>query len=515
MANQNRGGISIGVYPKKLLFFLILGLMAFGGYEIYQGYQPPKIAFVQGVSASQGGEAAASLADNLNMSQDYGNYYLELNLKDDGSVYIGDKKIREGIQARSDRDELRYVILDQPKNNYTRAEITLNLPKKLNKLVGNPQIIAVHGASPLSAELLGDKIVYRAENVTSGSTVTIVAGLPKGYLDLSASRAISSQISSIPGLAWIIASLVFPPFALIIFVLMIFRHYGIKLVNTKVEGMLARPPSEVAPAVVSVLEAGRVGPRTIMATLVDLAHRGYIDIYNRGEDFMIYLRPVDKAKAAKLKIYEAILLEKIFLPQQQKIGAIDVEVRMSRHLFSRKVAIFFYYIYNEAQSLGYFDESPTKIHLNYRLTGIFTFFFGLIGYIIAAFFSPDPKFTLFFWVAMIILGILIINFAPKITKLSKRGEAARQDWLKFKNMLAQAEIFRGDSSIYEKYLPYAVAMGVEAQWSARFVEAAFAKPEWYEYAGQIQGVENFAKTLLPIVDYIADSLGASGEPLVK
>jgi len=498
--------MNVGIYPRKLLFFTILIALGFFGYKFYSN----------SLSQVKADKIFASPADNVNMSQNSEDYYLELNLQEDGSVYVGsNKKIQEGINILADKDELRYMILDQPQSYYQNAEIAVILPKKLNRLVEDPEIIAVHGAKPWGAFLSedGKKIVYRATDVGSSATVTITAGFPKGYFSFPASKAVKYRINSIPAVVWLAGGVVIPPIALLVFIYMFFKSGKTSIKKTV--GIVETPPANLPPAIVSVLAKGYVGPHTIIATLVDLAQRGYIDIYNRDDDFVIYKKTTTPQQDAHLRIFERILLEKIFLPTQKRVGSFDVEARIARHLFSRKVAVFYLNVYQEATSLGYFTQVPASLHLKYRLFGIGTFFMGLIGYIAFAIFAPDPKVVLFFWVAAIFLGILIVNLAPKLTVFTQRGMLTQENWLKFKNFLSQGSLYRGGSDLFEIYLPYAIAFEVEAAWAARCAEKSFIKPDWYDYPGRLDGVESFVKSFLPVVDYVGESLNLSSEPLVK
>ena len=492
----------VGIYKRKLLFFSVIGLLVYAGIKIPQiDIQLP--------------QAAASLVGYESYYDQTTDYDIEININKDGTAESEGKQLPEGVAVKSDREELRYIILDQPDQNYESVQITLNLPKKINRLVVDPQIIAVHGATPDGASLVdGKKIVYRALNVGESATVTIVAAFPRGYFDLSASKIVSSSISSIPGLIWLVLGLVLPPIAAFILIYMSFKA-DFRLKREKVIGEIAQPPAKLSPALVESIITGHVGPRTIMATLVDLSRRGYIRIFNTGRDFVIYKNQTSPADIANLKIYEKTLLEKIFLPRQNKAGSLDVEARIARHLFSRKVALFYLQVYDEAESLGYFTVSPPQVHLKYRLAGIATFFWGLIGYAFFAILAPDPKFVLFFWISLIIFGILIVNFAPRLTTLSGQGNEIRLQWLKFRNFLNKNEALAATTEEYEKYLPYSIAMGVEAGWSARFIRENFTPPQWYGFTHEINGIEGFATSLLPVIDYIADSLNASNEPLVR
>lgn len=503
----------VGIYPRKLLFFIMVFALTFSAFK-YKNYLVNQQEVNADISLDSN-TIYASTSDNYNASNSPGYYSLEIDLARDGSLSIGNKKISETIKARDNYDELRYIIFDKPQEYFDKVDIKLNLPLPITKFEEEPQIIAVHGASPGPVTLSDDgtTLDFVATGVGSSSTVTIAAYFPKGYFNLPAGAVVQSGIESIPTYIWLAFAVGLPVLAIFV-IFHMFSRRGLEnldnLVTTK-----SGPPLNLPPAVVSAIVFGHVGPRAIMATLIDLAQRGYIDIYNRGTDFVIHKKNLDSKMRASLLPYESVLLEKIFLSTQQVADSEDIEYRASRHLFSRKVALIYLEIYDYASSLGYFSEVPAKLHLKYRIAGIITFFTGLIGYLLSAFFAGDTKVILFLWLALVILGISIVKLAPSITNYTTKGKQAVVDWLSFKNFLSQGDILRKEEDVFEAYLAYSVAMGVESYWSARFIESNFAIPKWYDAIARIDGIENFAKSLLPIIDYIADTLNVASEPLVK
>jgi hypothetical protein len=492
----------VGLYYRKFFFFAFVGLLVFGGVRVAERFNLPIIS--------------ASIEDNQNMSEGGGEYYLEMNLMKSGAVTIGNKKIKEGVKPESNYDELRYIVLDQPDENYVDAEIVLNLPTKINRLYQDPKTIAVHGASSGGALLDpdGQKITFRAYDIGNTSSVTIIAQFPKGYLELPATQIISGAMNSLSGWLWLAGGIALPPIAVIILMVMFFRS-DVRSRKSEVTGVIKSAPSNISPALASIVYSGRVGEKTLMAMLVDLATRDYIEIFNRGDDFVIYKKEISVAQAAKLRPYEKVLIEKIFMPKKSIAGAMDVEARLARHLYSRKIAAIYLSLYVEGESLGYFTEMPAKIHLKYRILGIAIFFLGLLGFIVSAFIGADPKFILFFWLSLVVMGSMIVNLAPRLTAYSKKGRKVQSHWLKFRNFLTQEDVIRGWDELFEQYLPYAIAMDCEADWAARFVQSTFVKPDWYDHVNLAGGVENFVKSFWPVVDTIAESLNVSSEPLVR
>lgn len=504
----------VGIYPRKLLFFAVLFALFFSAFK----YESIVAEYQQVEANMQAGADTifASPSDNFNASKIPGEYFLEIDLFKDGSMKVGSRKVKEGVKARDGFDEFRYIILDKPAERFQKATIVVSLPSPLIRLMEDPQVIAVHGAKSQSASLSkdGSKIVYNAVDVGPNSTVTIASYFPKGYFKLPIVKVVEGGIEAIPAYLWLVFAIALPAISVFIIVHM-FTRRGLGDVLSKVNPSQTSPPANLPPAVVSAIVFGKVGPRAIMATLIDLAQRGFIDIYNRGTDFVVYKKPVDANLKSSLLPYEAMLLEKIFLPSQKVADTQDVEERASRHLFSRKIALIYLGIYDYASSLGYFTELPAKLHLKYRITGIAMFFLGLAGYVGSALFGPEPKVILFLWLALILLGMMIVRLAPSITNYTPKGRQAVIGWLSFREFMMQGSVYPGDADVFDAYLAYSVALGVEASWSARFIESNFSKPKWYDAIATIEGVENFAKSLLPITNYIARTLNISSDPLVK
>lgn len=490
--------LSISIYPRKFLFFSMIAIVAFVVYN------------TTGNIANA--DNFAQFAEGQNMASDeFGSYRTSLSLTSDGNLEYASGKINNVIKIRSDREELRHIVLNAPQNYYQSATITLFLPKPVDSYVDEPEIIAVHGAEPGLVKAERDKIIFTANNVMAEQpTVTIVAGFPKGYFNLSGKEKVAGFINSVPGNIWLAGGLIIPPIALALLILMFFRS-SYQTNKRKVEGEISKPPSRMHPSLVSALFYGRVGPRAIMADLIALAEAGYVQIYSRDDDFYLYR---GSKTTEKLTNFEKILLEKIFLPKQVKVDAMDVEDRMARHIFSRKISLVYLNIYYQLSNQGIFSDSPAFVHLKYRLVGIGTFFLGFLGYIYSAVTAADPKFILFMWLALAIFGLLIVELAPKLTPFTKKGQSVRDEWVKFRNFLTLKEPIK-DESLFDKYLPYALAMGCEVEWASRFALTYFKMPDWYDSQSRIGGLVPFAQSMLPIIEFIAKSLNVSSDPLVK
>lgn len=119
--------------------------------------------------------------------------------------------------------------------------------------------------------------------------------------------------------------------------------------------------------------------------------------------------------------------------------------------------------------------------------------------VIAAFMVPEGYMSLWFWLLIGLHVVLHITWYLLLPNYTQQGQKFKEEVEGFKMFLSTTETERlkvigtpptKTPELYEKYLPYAIALGVEKQWSEQFVpifkhlEGAGHpyQPNWY-YAG--------------------------------
>ena len=248
---------------------------------------------------------------------------------------------------------------------------------------------------------------------------------------------------------------------------------------------LTEPPSDDLPGLAGTLVDEKADMEDIIATLVDLARRGYLTIEEErksilfGADYDFTFRRTGKPTDALLA-YERTLLSRVF-------GRRD-ERRMSalRNKFYTAVPKIQRQIYDEAVKRGYFQASPDKVRKRYLAIGIgLLVVSGIAGFCLLA--------LLLDYVGTIIcpaiglgvtaIGIIIVGqFMPAKTRA---GAEQSVRWQAFKRYLEQIERYTDLSQAtdqFEKYLPYAIAFGLDKSWVRKFsrVETAYVPvPMWY------------------------------------
>ncbi len=247
------------------------------------------------------------------------------------------------------------------------------------------------------------------------------------------------------------------------------------------------PPEELTPAEAGTLVDNSADIRDITATLVDLAVRGYVQIEEKEERKLLGLIPgreytfdlrKPSAEWHTLRPHEQALLEAMFSGGVQKsVKSSDLEHRFYRHLPRIRDRIF-----DGLLERRYYARRPDRIRVASVVIGIAVGIALAIGGSLlsgAWGLSPLPAILGAFLSAAIVIGFGWIMPARTV-----RGARALEGVLGFEEFLARVEgdqFRRLDKSpeLFEKYLPYAMALGVEKHWARAFEGIYRQPPEWY------------------------------------
>jgi len=498
---------SVDFYWKKFFVLLFLIAAGIGGYFLWRS---------QSI-----GKADIQFAETPNYSS-ISQVNLNIDVGSNGQVLINNKNSPGALKIYPEYYEVRILAINNPSSFISSFRATMNLPKDVEKNQVEAIIYGVHGVGSYRAEYLNSRtLVYQADNISTGATLSIVAHLPKDILTPSLYKKIIYNITNVPAPIYFGVAISLPLLAMIIMLAMIFRRRQDQILYLGVSP-INKPPDKTCPAVAGVLLDGQVGGREIAATIIDLACRGYIYITRKGENFTFGKRKglnyMELSKIADLKPFEKILLSKIFEPENYKSTREDVEWRVGHHIFSRKIAQVYLEIYNQATRSGYFIENPSAVHLRWKYTGIALFVIGLLGFAHTAFFAPDPKFTLIFWLGEIAASSVIVRLSGLMPTRSAKGSRMLHWWMAFRSYLKERSPIEPGTNLMDKfvqYLPFAMVFGVEVEWARRFQDEPFTKPDWYDSTEQVTTLDRFVGGLFPLINFVSVILAKSHEPTVE
>ena len=252
------------------------------------------------------------------------------------------------------------------------------------------------------------------------------------------------------------------------------------------------PPDNLTPGEVGTLIDNSVDMRDITASIVDLAVRGYLVIEQQNKDHLLglthskeYVFHLKKSQAdwASLKPHEQQLLSGIFSGGNagDTVSLADLHNRFYQNIASIKNQIF-----GSLVGDGYYARRPDSVRSSYILFGIVT---GIIliwgGLRLAGSMGMAP---LPFVVAGVLTAAIICGFGWFMPAHTQAGARALEGVLGFEDFLNHVEADRFNRTIktpemFEKFLPFAMALGVEKNWSRAFQGIYTQPPQWYQGGG--------------------------------
>lgn len=486
--------ISVTFHKKSVLFWVLVGLVAILLTWFVQSlFKKP--VFTLDKTASK------SLAINV-------------ILNEDGEVSVNNQPVASPIFPSAQSDHFRLKILDEIPNQFENLTVTVKLPKKIESEKINPQGLLIHSFNNTVAKTMPNDqtLVFATTQVASNAVFTITFDLPKGYLKLPVITRVKNTASTLPFFIWLGAGLMLPLLTLSFIITQAYKHSTFLMTLSKAP-MLNRLPDKTAPGVVGALHHGRISPREITATLLDLAISRRLTIFAKKEGDFTFAKTPQKPQ----RHFEEVLLSKLFYEKQIFSHRSDVLYRVGHRIFSEKMAHVYSEIYNQLEQENYFTEPPGKVIARWRALGVGLFFAGIVGFFTGIVFFPEPKYQLFLWLGVILGGILIENFGYLMNNFSKKGISALTAWAGFKKYLSLNEPASYQEAIdgrLERYFPYAVIFGVEKNWLARFSHHPFARPTWFDGDDPVLSMESFSQSILPVTDFVADLLSGSRTPII-
>jgi hypothetical protein len=253
---------------------------------------------------------------------------------------------------------------------------------------------------------------------------------------------------------------------------------------------LPEPPDDLRPGAVGVLLDESFQSRDVVATVLDLARRGVIRMDPvEGKDITQQYKFVLLDHKETLRQYELIVLDVIF-GSGANAGAEALMPQVAGALAGRndEIAAGFYL---ELVDHKYFRESPEATRKRWRrIYKIVPFAIAAVVIAIVAAVGAWSNFAFF----PIVIGLVLMLVAGRVSNAmpqkSMAGAESAAKWRAFQTYLRQIDERKDiaeSKEIFEKYLPYAVALGLAEEWAQRFAPRVVATPDWYGGAGPLLG----------------------------
>jgi uncharacterized membrane protein len=370
-------------------------------------------------------------------------------------------------------DELRWYVFD------AETPVPIGSVKATVKLPGSvpSENVALSYQAGLGVEATmtspaASTAVYEAKNIPAYTNFWIVTGFPKDVVNYTwTARRIAAFIVPKVGFAL--------PILFFLGMLLIWRKRGRDEPATTYASYVSEPPSALPPGLAGALIDEKVDIKEIIATIVDLARRGYLEITDTEKKGMLGKSTTIFTRTKgfdDLGGYEARVANALF---DSKHPDQVTSVQLKNHFYSHVQPIT-NDIYKQVTETGLFHSNPNRARSKW-----FGYGFGvavLLGIITFILYTVDLTGWGWFMAGSIISVIIIWAFAPHMPQRTAKGAQEQRKWQAFRNYLKDLTRFQDMATAkenFEKYLPYAVAFGVEKDWVRRFEGLTVSSPGWY------------------------------------
>ena len=248
------------------------------------------------------------------------------------------------------------------------------------------------------------------------------------------------------------------------------------------------PPDKLTPGECGTLVDNEAAMRDITATLVDLAVKGYLTIEQKDESHLLglshskeYIFHLKKSPSewASARAHEQQMLAALFGD-----GAItDVKLSDLQNHFYTQVPGIRDSIFEALMTDNYYLHRPDTVRQGYIGAGLAIGFLTVAGNVVLARATGIASAT---WViAGIATGLVICGFGYFMSARTVTGQRALEKVLGFEDFLGrtqkdQIDRLQTTPELFEKYLPYAMALHVEKKWVQVFSGITMQPPSWYQ-----------------------------------
>ena len=251
------------------------------------------------------------------------------------------------------------------------------------------------------------------------------------------------------------------------------------------------PPPGISPAEAGTLLDDRIHPRDITSTIVDLAVRGFIKIEETDEkgllfhnkDYIFHLLQ-KRQDWSGLAPHERVMLENIFAGD-----ASDTRLSSLKNRFYTAVPVVRTDIMSALKQKGIYTLDPDSAN-GYSIGAGFGILIPfavlqILGWV--DFFSSVPIVV----ICLLISAIIWFLFARQMTAKTLKGARTHIAVLGFQEFMNRVDADRlkvMPPNTFEKFLPYAMALGVEHHWAQAFSGIVKDSPTWYVGPGYGYGM---------------------------
>ncbi len=240
---------------------------------------------------------------------------------------------------------------------------------------------------------------------------------------------------------------------------------------------LTEPPPDLPPGMAGALIDERADMQDVIATLVDLAQRGVLLVRERGWQNWIIARGPNYGQP--LRPFEQALIEGLGLASRAE----GVQLQKRRQAFYRYLPRIRSGLYQQLIADGYYNHDPEQARAAYRRFGLGTLGAAAVWVAVSAVLLGGIADTaILLSVSLAVSGTAFLIVSRAMPVRTRKGAEARMRLVAFRRYLAHIERYadvQAAADQFNRYLPYAIAFGLERSWVNKFAAVNAPAPDWF------------------------------------
>lgn len=377
-----------------------------------------------------------------------------------------------------DADEVVWHVFDaETPVSIDSVRVTMNLPGAVSPAELTGAVDTGPGVLNTISSPGDSTIVYEAEQISPYTRFWIAGGFPKGVVDHPwTARRVGAFVAPKAGFAL--------PILTFLVMLMVWAARGRDQPAAVYARYVAEPPSDLPPAVAGALIDEKVERRELLATVADLARRGYLALPEAGGSKQVaalklrLLKPI-----TDLQGVDAMVASALFPHGEEKVQGASIGERLRGVAEGFEDAVFATVVQN-----GFFGETPEAARKTWSRR---TWLHGLVLVVLTVVLAVKGIGGWgFFLVGSAFSIVVMAGFVRYMPQRTKAGAEEQRKWEAFRNYLRDLTRFEDlptAKESFERFLPYAIAFGVERDWTRRFDGLGVPAPDWVTAAPAATG----------------------------
>jgi hypothetical protein len=361
-----------------------------------------------------------------------------------------------------------------------KATVTVTFPKgtDMNR-VKSSSFVGTNGTNKAGAtQRAGGTVQIAAQNLKPAQGLTIVVDMPRGSVVPH-----SVLYDAVLYLQRFYQSLVLPV-ATMILLSAWWWIYGRDPGAKKNESTGWFPPDYITPAEAGTLIDESCDLKDLVSTLIDLAARGFINIRVLPYNGFLYLDNKDyeftllkSAKDRELKPHEQLFLIALFggLSTTTYISAVKGNFVEYLPALKRRV-------YSGLVTDGLFARDPEIDRKNFLSAGAAIITVGISLMVISTYHAGGQATS----IGTVLSGLVVLLAASAMPRRTSKGVTALAQLRRFQRMIVFGDkkelqkVAKETPEVFDKFLSYAIVLGLSDRWAAIFADTVREYPEWYQ-----------------------------------